>query len=353
VGAAFSGQSDIALGNVVGSNLFNVLVILGLSALAAPLIARRQLLRRDVPVMVGATLLGAAFAYNGTIGRVEGVMLLAGLVLYVSWSIRQGRRDSTPHETAEPPVAGSGSWLRQLLLIGLGVGTLVLGTRWVVGSSVELARILGVSELIIGLTVIAAGTSLPELVTSVMAALRGHRDLAVGNVIGSNTFNILAILGASSLVQPIAVAPEAISFDIPVMVAVAVLCAFLLTTASLLTRAEGLLLIGLYAAYTIYLVLHGMDHPALDSYSAWVQILGLVSAAALAVFAAARLLLRSWGRRRDATGQTERALHRGVAQRPRILVLPRRIERLTKYPLRLLARRDEGRIALTRRAGAR
>lgn len=279
VQSAWSGQVDIALGNVVGSNLFNVLVILGLSALITPLVVHQQVIRQEVPVMIGVSLLLWALALDGGIGRWEG-FLLAGLVVgYTVLLIRQSRRETAAAQAevdAEyreafdgPPKGWEAHWGVQVLFILAGLALLVLGARWLVEAAVGFARYLGVSEMVIGLTIVAAGTSLPEVATSVMAAIRGERDIAVGNVVGSNIFNILAVLGISASVAPaeLTVAPAMLSFDIPIMVAVALACLPVFFTGNLIARWEGALFLVLYAAYTLYLILLATRHDALADYS--------------------------------------------------------------------------------------
>ena len=269
VGAGLSGQADIAVGNVVGSNILNVLLILGLSALIVPLTVARQLVRLDVPVMIGVSLLTWLLALNGRLGRLEGALLATGLVVYVVWSIRVSRRqpEAVPEVTDAAVSRGSHPWswwvASGALALG-GLGLLVVGARLMVDGAVALARGLGVSELVIGLTVIAAGTSLPEVATSVMAALRGERDIAVGNVVGSNIFNLLGVLGLAAVVSPrgIGVAPAALWFDLPVMLAVAVACLPIFLTGFTISRAEGALLLGYYVAYVTYLSLHASGHAA-------------------------------------------------------------------------------------------
>ncbi len=263
--SAVAGQADLAVGNVVGSNIFNVLFILGLSALITPLVVAQQLVRLDVPLMIGVSVLTLVLALDGRIGRIDGVLLFAGVIGYTAWLIRQSRREQQavqeeyarefgPRE--ELPAPGGGL-ARQVLLVLGGLGMLVLGSRWLVEGAVAMARSFGVSEMVIGLTVIAAGTSLPEVATSVLASLRGERDIAVGNVIGSNLFNLLCVLGLSAVLAPagIPVAPTAISFDLPVMIAVAVACLPIFFTGHLIARWEGALFLGYYLLYTLYILL--------------------------------------------------------------------------------------------------
>lgn len=267
--AAFSGGagSDIALGNVIGSNIFNVLFILGLSAMIIPLIVSVQLLRLDVPVMIGASILMLLMALDGRIGRLDGIILFSGVIIYTIFVIYQGRKESKQNikefelEYGEPEKSKSQMAL-DLLMIITGLALLVLGSNWLVKGAIDIARLLGLSELIISLTIVAAGTSLPEVATSAIASMRGERDIAVGNIIGSNIFNILAVLGLSATVSPsgINVSPVALGFDIPVMLAVAVVCLPILFSGFLITRTEGFMLMAYYVIYVSYLVLSATHH---------------------------------------------------------------------------------------------
>jgi cation:H+ antiporter len=266
VGAASAGQAEVALGNVVGSNIFNVLFILGVSALIAPLVVAQQLIRLDVPLLIGASVVVLLMALDGQIGRVDGTVLFAGIVVYTVFLIRQSRRES-PAVAAEYDQAFGRPAKRvhpvvnvALLLVGLGL--LVLGARWLVDAAVTTATALGVSELVIGLTIVAAGTSLPEVATSVLATIRGERDIAVGNAIGSCLFNLLAVLGLGGIVAPagIPVSEGALTFDIPVMIAVAVAALPVFLTGHTIARWEAALFLGYYVAYTGYLILSAADH---------------------------------------------------------------------------------------------
>jgi len=276
--AALSGQPNIAIGNVVGSNISNVLLILGLSALVAPLVVARQLIRFDVPLMIALSLAVLGLSLDGTFNQLDGGILVAGLVGYVVFSVRQSRRENARvaaeyhREFGLAPKAGSNLPVNLFLVIA-GLGLLVMGSHWLVGSATTLARYLGVSELVIGLTIVATGTSLPELVTSVIAAFRGERDIAVGNVIGSNIFNIMGVLGLASLVTPagIEVPAAVIRFDLPVMIAVAFACLPVFFTDGGISRPEGAVLLGYYLAYTLYLVLAAAHHDALPEFSAVMQ----------------------------------------------------------------------------------
>ena len=275
IGAALSGQADIALGNVVGSNIFNVLLILGLSASIGALVVAQQLIRLDVPLMIGVSILPLLFGLDGKIGRLDGLLLFAGIVAYVVFAIHQSRKETQQVAAEYDREFGQGGQMGprqvviQIALVIAGLALLVVGARWLVNGAVAMARSLGLSELIIGMTVIAAGTSLPEVATSVIASLRGERDIAVGNVVGSNIFNILAVLGLTAAAAPdgVTVPSSALRFDIPFMIAVSVACLPIFFTGYRIARWEGVLFLGYYVAYTLYLVLDATGHDALPAYS--------------------------------------------------------------------------------------
>lgn len=274
VKAGLGGQTDIALGNVLGSNTFNILFILGLSALIRPLAASAQLVRLDVPVMIGVSALAWLLAANGTVERAEGVGLCIGAIAYTALLVYLGKRGPRAVITADASGPSASEKTQRLWIsvgqVLVGVGLLVLGARWLVAGAVDLARMLGVSELMIGCSIIAVGTSLPELATSVVACIRGERDLAVGNVVGSNIFNILVVMGAAAAVAPagLAVAPAALRFDIPVAVAVAGACLPIFFTGGRVSRGEGALFLGYYGAYVAFLILAATRHPASPSFIA-------------------------------------------------------------------------------------
>lgn len=273
VGASLAGSAELAIGNVVGSNIANVLLILGLSALIAPLLVHEQIIRQEIPIMIGASLVVVAMALDGNIGRVEAALLFAGVIAYTVFLVVQSRRASkdTEDEFASeiPASAWDRHWSVQALLVIGGLGLLVLGADWLVGAAVAFARVLGVSDLVIGLTVVAVGTSMPEIATSLVAALRGQRDIAVGNVVGSNIFNLLAVLGAAGVVSAggLAVPDAARNFDLWVMLAVAFACLPILLTGREIARWEGALFLGYYAAYLLYLVLAAQQHASLQAFS--------------------------------------------------------------------------------------
>lgn len=293
------GAPGIAIGNVIGSNIANVLLILGISALVTPLVVSRQLVWLDVPVMVGCSLLVFALAYDGNLSRIEGVVLVVLAVVYVSWLIRIARRETAEAEDVDTSVRGRWSWAIDLAFVLGGLALLVLGARWLVASAVEIAQALGLTELVIGLTVIAVGTSLPEIATSVMAAIRGQRDMAVGNIIGSNVLNLLVVLGLTAAVAPagIPVSPAAIHFDFPVMIATAVACLPIFFTGHCIQRWEGAVFLGYYVAYTAYLLLDASGHDALPAFStAMIQFVMPLTVITLGI-----VLVRAMRERRDAS----------------------------------------------------
>ncbi len=275
VRASLLGDAGIAVGNVVGSNLFNVLVILGLSALVAPLSVSRQLVRLDVPVMIVASFVVLLVSQQGSVPQWVGGCFLLSLVAYtgsliwLGWRERSmARATSLATESPVPPVSMR-SLLLDVVAVLVGLGLLTWGARMLVDSSVAIAESLGVSQLVIGLTIVAAGTSLPELATSVVASLRGQRDLAVGNVVGSNIFNLLGVLGASAALSPTGtpIDPAAIALDLPVMCAVAVLCLPIFFTGFVITRWEGALLFSYYGVYVVYLLMKAAGSTALPGFS--------------------------------------------------------------------------------------
>lgn len=272
--ASLQGQADIALGNVIGSNIFNILMTLGIASLIVPLTVAQQLIRLDVPIMIGVTMLMLMFAMDGELGRVDGTILLVGSVLYTAFLVYQSRKESDAEVQAEyeREYAGSGkqTWQQaatNVLILLVGLATLVVGANLLVSGATTIAEAMGVSQLIIGLTIVAVGTSLPELATSMVACYRGERDIAVGNVVGSNIFNVLTILGLTATVTGVPVSNSAIRFDIPVMLAVAIASLPIFYTGNRISRWEGLLFISYYVAYTAYLGLNAVGHEQLGLFS--------------------------------------------------------------------------------------
>lgn len=253
--AALHGQGGIAVGNVVGSNTFNIAFILGLSALVRPIRIQAQLVRFDVPVMLAVTIACAGLLCNGRLSRLEAGMLLTGLIAYTVDSIRRARREQNPDVVKEFASAAPASRNLGLdiLFIIVGLALLVYGGRLMVDGAVDLARLWGLSEAVIGLTIIAAGTSLPELATSLLAAVRKQDDIAIGNIVGSNIFNLLGILGVSGLVSPltgVGIQPV----DTGVMIAVSALLLPLMRSGMKLARWEGLLFLAVYTGYIAWLL---------------------------------------------------------------------------------------------------
>ncbi|MGQ0603844.1 MAG: calcium/sodium antiporter [Anaerolineales bacterium] len=275
VQSAFSGQADLAIGNIVGSNIANVLLILGLSAVSAPLVVQQQLIRVDVPIMIAASGLMALLAWDGLINSLDGALLFALLIAYTLLAIHLSRRESRAVKAEYAETYGRATaqsfrrWPINALLILVGVALLVIGAQWLVEGAVVIARWLGLSELIIGLTIIAVGTSLPELATSVIATLRGDRDLAVGNVVGSSIFNLFSVLGLTALIAPagVPVLAAVFNFDLPVMIAVSIACLPVFFNGNRIARWEGAVFLGYYVAYTTYLVLNATQHATLPLFS--------------------------------------------------------------------------------------
>lgn len=272
--SSFSEQgADIAIGNVVGSNICNILLVLGLSSVVAPLVITKQIIRSDVPIMIGVSLLLLMFVSDGQLSRVDSVILFVGGILYTLSLIYQSNKQGAEQDEFAEEYSFSGEvtplvWLRNIVFIIGGSGLLILGSRWLVDSAVAIAEFFQVSKLLIGLTIIALGTSLPELATSVIASLRGERDIAVGNVLGSNIFNILAVLGIAGIVAPegIKVSPAVIHFSAPVAIAVAFACLPIFYSGKKIDRWEGLLFLFYYLAYNGYLILDALDHQILSVY---------------------------------------------------------------------------------------
>jgi cation:H+ antiporter len=267
LGAALRGQGDMALGNVVGSNIINILGVLGASALVTPLVVSRRLVWREVPILIVLSFAVLILGANGVIGRAGGGLLFVVGFIYTAYAIRQSRLDGETR--AEQIPGGRLGVSRAVGLVVAGMVLLVLGAHWMVEAATVLARALGVSDLVVGLTVVAVGTSLPEAAASVIAALKGHRDMAVGNAIGSNIFNIVNVLGLTALVAPggVPVPEPALHFDLPVMIAVAVACLPIFFKSHQIARWEGALFLFYYAAYILFLVLKAEHHAVLPTVS--------------------------------------------------------------------------------------
>jgi len=234
------------------------------------------LVRWDIPVMIGLAVLMLVMSLDGKISRIDGLILFSGAVIYTVVAIRQSRQQTLTIATEASDLQKMGARKikpgqagLQLGLIVIGLALLVLGSRWLVNGAVAMARLLGASELIIGLTIVAVGTSMPEIATSIAAGIRGERDIAVGNAVGSNIFNILLVLGLCGIVAPRAVdvSPAALRFDIPGMIAGMVVCLPIFFTSYQISRWEGILFLGYYSAYLAYLFLDATRHQALPAFS--------------------------------------------------------------------------------------
>ncbi|WP_322512824.1 calcium/sodium antiporter [Chloroflexus sp.] len=289
--AAFNGQGAITLGNIVGSNIANIMLILGVAAMFGPLPVDRQIFRRDLPVMIGASLLTLLLALDRVLSRTDGAILLIGLIAYlwVMWP-----RDAHSDQL-HPNRSHHHHWRVRVLQVAMMVGglaLLVLGANWLVNGAVTFATWFGVSELIIGLTIVAVGTSLPEIATSVIAGFRGERDIAVGNVIGSNVLNLLFVLALTMLLspQPIAVPEETVWLDLPVMVGATLICVPIFITRRMVSQREGSLLLVYYLSYTLYLILSASGSEKLPVYSTVVGLLLIPLTAVLLVVRALRWL---------------------------------------------------------------
>ncbi len=263
VAGSWSGSSAMAVGNVVGSNVFNVLLILGLSAVITPMVVQRQIVRLEAPILLGASILVAVLCVDGAVGRVDGIGLALLLAGYTTFTVVRSRQEGRANDIVSEEDARPTPWgyLRDGLFIVVGLGLLVVGSDLLVDGAVAFARRLGIPEVIIALTIISAGTSLPEVATSITAALRGQRDIAVGNVVGSNVFNLLGVLGLSAAVAPapLELTGATLSFDIPVMVGVAVLVLPIVFTGHRIDRWEGAVLLSYYAAYVGVLILRAVE----------------------------------------------------------------------------------------------
>jgi cation:H+ antiporter len=247
--AALTGSGDLALGNVVGSNIGNIALILGVAALVRPIVVQAQVVRIEVPVLVAVSLAFVGLMADGSLGRIDGALLLAGIVAYVTYTLHAAQRTGAAVQAEfDEGVPAAHSLLADLGMLAAGLGGLVAGAHLLVNGAVAIAETFGVGPIVIGLTVVAVGTSLPELATSVVAAYRGRGDIAVGNAVGSSIFNLLGILGATVVVQPLSA--QALGWvETGVMLGTAVVILPFFRTNWTLSRVEGALLVGAYLAY--------------------------------------------------------------------------------------------------------
>jgi len=271
VSAALGGDADVALGNVVGSNIANILLILGASAVIGGLAVSQRIIRFDIPLLIVVSVVAFLMALDNTIGRIDGIILFAVVVGYTGWLIRQARGErediveeyTESVETLEGRAVARPLWFNVMLVVA-GLVVLVVGSQLLVNSATDIAEAAGISDLVIGLTVVAIGTSLPELATSILAAIRGQRDIAVGNVIGSNLFNLMSVLGLSSIVSSngIPVSDVSLHLDFPVMLAATIVLVPIVWNGFEIKRWEGFVLIAFYLVYIAYLVLDANDSDA-------------------------------------------------------------------------------------------
>ena len=262
--AAYQGAPDVAVGSVIGSNIFNVLVILGLAALIIPLRVSRQLVRLDIPLMIAASALVYALCGNGHLGRAEGLLLLLALAGYLAMLWHQLRHYARTYPGQDASAARAGRfWSGALLQVLFGLGLLSLAGHLLLEAAIEVATDLGLSERVIGLTVVAVCTSLPELAAALIAAIRGEREIAVGTVIGSNLLNLLGVLGLTALItpEPLTISPNALAFDLPVMLGVAALSLPVFYSGYRITRSEGLVFLCLYLVYGLHVAAFTMGMP--------------------------------------------------------------------------------------------
>ncbi|MBI5933982.1 MAG: calcium/sodium antiporter [Chloroflexi bacterium] len=291
--AAATGQGDLTLGNVLGSNIFNILFILGLTAIVAPIVIAEQLIRKDAPIMLGVSLLAFGLAFDKNLGMLDGAILVVGVIAYTVFALKQSRAESMDvqnefaQEFAQKQPRTTKNTITNIVFIIIGLGLLVFGSNWLVDSAVTIAQSLGVSELVIGLTIVAAGTSLPEVATSIIAALKKESDIAVGNAVGSNIYNLLGVLGISGLLAPggIAVADSVLRLDFLVMVFVALVSLPIFYIDNRISRLEGGLLIAYYLCYVAYLVMQSSNSSALSTLTLFITFFTPLTFIALVVVA--------------------------------------------------------------------
>jgi len=272
IGSVLRGEPGLAVGNAVGTNIANILMILGISAIISPLLIKRQIVRFDIPVMLGLTILFVLVSLDGRLSAVDGGLLLTGLIIHAVISIVLGRRYARVSQTTQISLPFGAKpvslWLPGIALL-VGIGLLVLGSQFLVNGAVGIATSLGVSGLVLGLTVVALGTSLPELATAIVALRRGESDMAVGNIVGSNIFNIGLVLGVPAMFFDggIPIPPAAIALDMPLMLAAAVALLPIAFTGFVVARWEGVVFIVLYVAYMLYVVLAASEHDAAQGFT--------------------------------------------------------------------------------------
>ena len=291
--AAANGQADLTLGNVLGSNIFNIFFILGVTSIVAPIVIAEQLIRKDAPILLGVSLLTFTLAFDENLNAMDGIILVSLLAAYIIFALKQSRSESkkVQMEYAEEYAPKEPQTIRNtainIIFILIGLGLLVLGSNWLVDSAVKIARSIGVSELVIGLTIVAVGTSLPEIATSIIAALKGESDIAVGNAVGSNIFNLLGVLGLGAVVSPagISVTENILRFDFLVMVFVALVTLPVFYLDNRISRAEGGLLLIYYVMYVAYVIMQAANSSVISVAALFILFFVILSFIVLTVLA--------------------------------------------------------------------
>ncbi|MDH5654443.1 MAG: calcium/sodium antiporter [Spirochaetia bacterium] len=281
--SGLEGKEGIALGNVIGSNIMNILLILGLSALIHPLKVDQRLVQIEVPIMIASSFIVYFMSLNDVISRNEGIVLFSGIILYIIYTLVKSRKEKKKiiaeyeEEFGKKSELTKTSVLISSVLVVIGFILLVKGSEYLVEGAVNIARYFEVSEFIISILIIALGTSLPEAATSVVAGLRGENDIAVGNAVGSNIFNLLSVMGAAAIFTPggIDVDPGALSVDIPVMIAVAIACLPVFMADHTITRFRGGLFFGYFIFYVAYLIISAKEHQYLTAFN-WIMLLFVI-----------------------------------------------------------------------------
>lgn len=279
LGAVVADDTELAVGSVIGSNIANILLVLGLAAAFGAIKVTTRVVRVDIPIMITASAAFLLMSIDGKLSRLDGIILFSGLVIFIGWTLRAAPKEPAPEllapggELAEDADLGGPSTpvdlLRDVAILAAAIIGLAIASRWVVSGAEQLATSLGIPELIVGLTIVALGTSAPEIVTTLIAALNGRRDLAVGNAVGSNIFNILLVLGASTVIASdgIAIGSDALKLDLPILLAAAVACLPMVFWDGKLDRWEGMVFVGYYIAYLIFLVLDATGNRASDPFA--------------------------------------------------------------------------------------
>lgn len=302
-----AGDSELAVGSIIGSNIANVLLVLGIAATIGTISVASRAVRVDIPVMIAASSLFLVFALDNSIARLESAVLVAGVVAFVVWTLRSSGDDPSGAGSEDLGAASQAPLAWIVGSLALGVGGLAVAARFVVSGAEDIAVDLGMPELIVGLTVVALGTSAPEIVTTIIAAAQGRRDLAVGNAVGSNIFNILLVLGVIGVFAPggIDVSPDALELDLPVLLAAAVACLPIVAWDHKLDRWEGAVFVAYYAAYVAFLVLDATGHRAKDPFALvmWVFVMPLTALTAAVIVWRERERHRQAPSRRRRTSQ--------------------------------------------------